>query len=256
MSKKTIDELRKSLPEVERRYIPSDDSAIELRQAEGKAPIIGMSIPFNKRSHDLGGFVEVIAPGAFARTIKNGASAKRNDIVALWNHEASWVLGRQSNRTLTLREEPHALLGEVELDADDAMHRHFARRIERRDVTGSSLGFTVTKEGQEWDMDGDQLVRTLTEVRLLDVSPVTFPAYPDSGSQKRSIVDIAAVKAGIDLTDLAELLGGASAGKVAETQRDLLAVWIAKLEAFLPAPAVPEKDWAARLQLRERLVRG
>ena len=253
--KPKVDEIRKTLPEVERRYIPSDESGIELRTTEGQSPKIGMSIPFKKRSDDLGGFVETIAPGAFARTIKNGAAAKKNDIVSLWNHDPNWVLGRQSNRTLVLGEVASAMQGEVALDGEDAMHRHFARRVERRDVTGSSFGFMVTKEGQSWDMEGDTLVRTLTDVRLLDVSPVTFPAYPDSTSQRRSLVEIAAVKAGIDVTELAELLGGANAGKVGQDQRDLLAVWIAKLEAFLPSPPPPTVDWAARLALRERLVK-
>ena len=58
-----------------------------------------MFIPFNSPSHDLGGFTEFIAPGAFKRTIQNGARAKGNgDIVGLWNHDPLWVLGRHALR--------------------------------------------------------------------------------------------------------------------------------------------------------------
>src|SRR3990172_8836299 len=116
MGKKlTLDQLRKKLPERERRYMPAAEGAsVELR-AEGDAPKIGMFVPFNSHSVDLFGFTEEIAPGAFVRSIENGARAKsrgNGDILALWNHDPLWVLGRQANKTLELRESKDGLEGE------------------------------------------------------------------------------------------------------------------------------------------------
>jgi hypothetical protein len=64
-------------------------------------------------------------------------------------------------------------------------------KVRRGDVSECSFAFTVTKEGQRWSQrqkpgtDGTKMehyyaVRTLTDVNLLDVSPVTEPAYPDT----------------------------------------------------------------------------
>lgn len=253
MSKNKIDELRKSLPERERRLIPTDDATIALRADDGPPKIV-MTLPYNRDSVQMMGFTERIAPGAFTRSIKNGRGSKRSDVVALWNHDASWVLGRQANGTLEFNDSDKSLEGVVTLDAEDAMHRHFARRVERRDVQGSSFGFETVKD--EWEYKDDEVTRTLVEVKMFDISPVTYPAYPDSAAEQRSLVDIAAVRAGVDLTELAGLLRGANAGKVSQEQRDMLAVWIAKLEGFLPPPPEPEIDWLAKLNLRERVVRG
>jgi hypothetical protein len=216
-----------------------------------------MFVPFNRRSEDLGGFTEVIAPGAFTRTLKNSKGGKRSDVVALWNHESAWVLGRQSNNTLAIQETREGLEGWVSLDAEDAMHMHFARRVERQDVRGSSFAFRRVKGGEEWTEEEDGgILCTLREVKLDDMSPVTYPAYPDSAAEKRSLVDVAAVRLGLDFPALAELLAGAEGGKVAQEAADGLRAWVTKLTAMIPAPPEPEVDWAAKLLLRERVVRG
>src|SRR5437763_16282301 len=76
--------LRKSLPERERRVIPLEVGPVELRQEGDDPPRIRMFIPFDSPSQLIFGFTERIAPGAFARTIKNGAADRRGgDIVAL-----------------------------------------------------------------------------------------------------------------------------------------------------------------------------
>ena len=231
--KMSIDDLRKALPKREERMVPHEAGAISLR-ADDDGPKIDMFVPFNRDSVEMWGFTEQIAPGAFKRTIKNSKSS-RSDIVSLWNHDPSWVLGRQSNDTLTLRETEKGLESTATLDADDTMHRHFARRVERRDVQGSSFGFETVKDAWEYKDDGS-VHRTLLEVRLFEVSPVTFPAYPDSDAGKRSVLDIACVRAGVDLGELAEVLQRAKDGKVPAEASTALRSWVTKLEAFLPAP--------------------
>lgn len=240
---------RERLPTRERRTFAGE---VSLRADDG-APRIRMTTPFNRRSHDLGGFVEVVAASAFTKTLQERGS----DVVALWNHDPNWVLGRESNRTLALVPGETALDSEATLDAEDPMHRHFARRVERRDVQGSSFGFETVRDRWEKLEDGTVL-RTLLEVRLFDVSPVTFPAYPDSDAEKRSaaVFDVASVKVGGDLTALAGALvrvenGKALAGDVAEVR-----AWMTRLDTLLPEPPrVPLSVLVRELEARARRLK-
>ena len=51
--------------------------------------------------------------------------------------------------------------------------------IRRGDVDQMSFSFEVLPDGEEWERDGEEhLLRKLRRVRLFEVSPVTFPAYP------------------------------------------------------------------------------
>lgn len=247
LSSEQIEALRSALPTRERRTFTGE---ISLRAEDG-APKIGMVTPFNRRSLDLGGFVEVVAASAFTKTLRERGS----DVVSLWNHDPSWVLGRESNRTLTMKATEAALESEVTLDGEDPMHRHFARRVERRDVQGSSFGFQTVRDRWEKMEDGTVL-RTLLEVKLFDVSPVTFPAYPDSDSEKRSAVfDVASVKAGGDLAALAAALVRSESGKVVAADVEEVRSWLARLGGLLPVEvpagvplAVRERDLENRMR--------
>ena len=53
--------------------------------------------------------------------------------------------------------------------------------MERGDITQMSFGFSVRPGGQDWAKDDNgRTIRTLKKVRLYDVSPVTYPAYPQT----------------------------------------------------------------------------
>jgi HK97 family phage prohead protease len=230
---------------------------VEYRASDDGTPRLGMFVPFNSDSLDLGGFTEQIAPGAFARTIKNGARSRGNgDIIALWNHDPLWVLGRQANDTLELRESGEGLEGLVALDATDGMHQHFAARVKRGDVQGSSFGFQTVKD--EWEHHDDGTIhRTLLEVKLFDVSPVTFPAYPASDAEARAAAirpaAVTLARAGMDLGELADVLTSAGAHtQVPQDRAAELQDWVARLQGFVPAAPVPERDWELILTLRER----
>src|SRR3990167_3081029 len=245
-----IDAIRGKLPKQERRTYQGE---ISLR-AEGDNPTIGMFVPFGRRSVELWGFVEIIEPSAFTKTLQE----RGGDIVSVWNHDPNWVLGRQSNKTLALREADDGLHGDVTRDGEDAMHKPFARRVERRDVIGTSFGFETVRDDWVTEPDGTVL-RKLVEVKLFDVSPVTFPAYPDSEAEKRSsAVDIATVKAGVDIAQLAVVLASVEDGKIPETQAEDFRGWLAQLEALVPpaAPTIPaDEELRRRLGLRQRVAR-
>src|SRR5713226_163265 len=68
-------------------------------QSQGdEMAISGYAASFNVLSQDLGGFREVVAPGAFKRSIDAGA-----DVKALFNHDASRILGRTKSGTLKVQ---------------------------------------------------------------------------------------------------------------------------------------------------------
>jgi HK97 family phage prohead protease len=156
---------------IERRYVP----ATELRavEREGGRTIAGYAALFDSLSVELMGFRERIEPGAFAQTIEAG-----DDVRALFNHDPNYVLGRTKSGTLRLREDERGLA--VEIDPPDTqVARDVVESIRRGDVDQMSFAFAVLRDS--WELDEyDQLVRTLEQVKLYDVSAVTYPAYPET----------------------------------------------------------------------------
>jgi Escherichia/Staphylococcus phage prohead protease len=115
-------------------------------------------------------FKEKIAPGAFARSLKE------HDIRALWNHNRDFPLGRTRNNTLRLVEDDKGLWGQIDLP-DTQVARDALTSVRRGDVSGASFGFEIEKGGEEWTEEDGIRIRTLTKVKLWEVSPVVFPAY-------------------------------------------------------------------------------
>ena len=166
---------------------------VELRaQDDDGRRIGGKAARFNSLSEDLYFFHEIISPGAFARTIE------RDDIRSLWNHESKYLLGRNQNGTLELSEDSEglefvAVLPETTY-ADDVL-----ALVRRGDLTQMSFGFSVIgerwperkdwPEGIDYEAAGVQTLRVLTEVKLYEVSPVTFPAYPETSVEAREYID-------------------------------------------------------------------
>lgn len=176
----------------------------EIRQLEdGSRVAYGYAARFGALSQNLGGFVERIAPGTFAKTIQEA------DIRGLFNHDANMVLGRNRSGTLRLSEDDQGLRYEIDIP-DTQVGRDVAVLLERGDVTGSSFGFrTIDDEWSETD-DGFPL-RTLKSVALRDVGPVTFPAYTDAEAGLRSLaearnLDAATVLEAAQRNDLAAVL--------------------------------------------------
>lgn len=249
-----VEAIQKALPERERRDTAEQYPGAEVELRAGKkGPQIAMWIPFNSPSEEMFGFREVIRPGAFTKTVRE------SDIVSLWNHDPLWVLGRRSNRTLTIGLSETGAEGVVQLDQNDRMHQHFARRVERRDVTGSSFGFKVVKEKWGTDPEHDEMpLRELLEVRLFDLSPVVFPAYPESDAERRSLLEVVVAKSDGPFDELAAALAAMEDGKVAVQHRDLVQDWITRLQARLPDPAIdPTLELRRRrIAMHERLVQA
>lgn len=147
-------------------------------RAEGEDLYIeGYFAVFNSSYPIIDGVEEQIAPGAFADTLGG-------DIRALINHDTSLVLGRTKSGTLTLREDNRGLWGSVRINPEDQDAVNLYRRVQRGDVDQCSFGFYIEAETREVLEDGT--VRyTITKVRLLEVSVVTFPAYEETSVSAR-----------------------------------------------------------------------
>lgn len=155
--------------------------------AEGKkaSKLSGHAALYNERTDVAGLFVEVIKPGAF-----RGALDGKDDVRALFNHNPDLVLGRTSAKTLRLGEDARGLTAEIDLP-DTTVARDLSVSVDRGDVSQMSFQFSVRQKGEEWvqekTTDGVRYwVRTLTDVELYDVSPVTFPQYEKTDVVARS----------------------------------------------------------------------
>lgn len=171
------DQEKKSM---ERRFIQTE-LRVKEPENEGDMPkIAGYAAVFNKWSETLGWFREKIAPGAFTKALKS------SDVRALWNHDPNYVLGRTSSGTLKLEERKKGLYMEV-TPPDTQWAKDLLVSIGRKDVTQQSFAFTVGTE--EWNEKKDGTTdRTILEVeQVFDVSPVTYPAYPDTSVALRSL---------------------------------------------------------------------
>lgn len=174
-----------SSQKVERRYVNEmnvEYRAVSDEEDAPKKPIIrGYAAVYGIWSDELGFFKEKIAPGAFKEVLDQ-------DTRALWNHNPDYVLGRTTNGTLKLSEDKTGLYYEVE-PPDTQWARDLLTSIDRGDVTQNSFGFIVGDD--EWRESPEEgVTRTITKVHeLLDVSPVTYPAYPDATIHARSIYE-------------------------------------------------------------------
>ncbi len=222
----------------ERRSFP-----VEMRVAgeDGRRMIVGYAAMFDVLSLPLWGFRERIRPGAFSKTIQEA------DVRALWNHDRNFVLGRTKAGTLRLHEDDRGLGMEI-FPPDTQWARDFMVSIDRGDVDQMSFSFEALQE--EWAIEDGETVRTLVEVRLFDVSPVTFPAYPQTSVQLRSVL-------GMDLGEVEGALGRLEAGYMTEADRRLLEGLVEQVEGRLtagPAEGGHLADGDQQEQVRARLA--
>lgn len=178
-----------------RREAVMPSSAREAREISGKRPEIrtasareiravadgdtvrltGRAIVFNSPSLDMGGWYEVIKPGACDAVL-----AASPDVRFLVNH-TGLPLARTTNGSLSLA----ATAGGLDFDALLAAvqaSRDLATLVERRDLDQMSYAFTVAVGGDTWTTDADGRERREIHqfAEIDEISGVTFPAYPAS----------------------------------------------------------------------------
>ena len=149
----------------------------ELRAKPESRTIFGTATVFNS-AYDMGWYEEEMDTEA----LKN---ADMNDVVALFNHDENMVLARTSSGTLKLNVTGNAM--EYEFEAPNTtLGNDLLEMVRRGDVYQSSFAFTVDKEKWE-ERTGNKPKRIITSIKkVYDVSPVTYPANPDTMVAKRS----------------------------------------------------------------------
>lgn len=153
------------------------------REENGTRILEGYFSVFGQEYQVCPGWVETIAPGAFARCVASGA-----DVKVLWNHDHNIVLGSTGNHTASLREDETGLFGSVEINTADQDAVNAYARIARGDVSGCSFGFEIARQEEWWDADGVYHTKILEVDPLYEVSPCTFPAYSGTSISARDAV--------------------------------------------------------------------
>ncbi len=165
------------MPDRTNRQMRSVASQFTTRESEEGRYIEGYFSVFNSTYELWQGATESVAPGAFSNTLGG-------DIRALIDHETRLVLGRNKAETLELREDSHGLWGRIKVNPNDQDAVNLYERVKRGDVDQCSFGFEIIKEDTEFREDGS-VHWTIREVKLYEVSVVTFPAYEDTSVSAR-----------------------------------------------------------------------
>ena len=166
-------------------FTDSDDDTIKIERRtetrDGKEVeeeyIVGYAARFGVNSLTLDDFQERIDPNAFNLVTERRGRKEPLETRALFNHDPNHVLGRFPG-TLSLSVDERGLKYKVKMPKS---RRDIVEAIERGDIRGSSFSFIIAKDGERWSVEDGVNIRTVTKVNsLLDVGPVTFPAYPEA----------------------------------------------------------------------------
>ena len=182
------------------------DDAISLRAgaAEGGTTLVGYysrsNVWYEIDSFWEGRFLERVAPGAHAKTIK----ADRDRMRVLFDHGFDPNLGNKPLGPIEVLEERdegpwyEVPLLDTDYNRDFVLPALQGRTIDGR-TFGSQLGasFRFYVDADMWDNDPGRSdhnpdgipERTITRVQVLEFGPVTFPANPAATAGVRSLTD-------------------------------------------------------------------
>lgn len=177
------------------RALSETDARVLRAAADAEPRFVGHAAVFNSRTA-IGnpftwGWYEEIAPGAFDKTLDEG------DQRFLVDHDTRMLIARVSAGDLALKVDNIGVAVDAGLDQELSYVRDLTRNLDKRRITGMSIGFYVVRD--EWteieidvEVDGKAdtataYLRKITEIRLFEVSAVTFPAYEDTDAGLRAI---------------------------------------------------------------------
>jgi hypothetical protein len=224
---------QRSAPPVERLFVSTfikGGSPIEVRSAPNgiSRTIGGYAAVFNRSSENLGGFTEKVNTSFFNKSRADGWPG----VVCRFNHQDNFLLGSTRSGTCRLGIDDVGLSYDVDLPE---CRSDVLEMTARGDLAHSSFAFQ-TYEDDWMTTEGGYPVRMLMSGRLIDVAPVTVPAYPDATVGLRSL----ARKVGAPIEDVV---------KRAECD-ELRSFFIRTDNAGKPQPKKPAKSGAqARMEI-------
>lgn len=147
-----------------------------------KRTMVGRPVVYNSESRLMGDFREIILPGAFDKTI-NDASA---DVYVLNQHRTDMPIARRAKGTLRINQDDTGINIEFDLG-----NQSYAKDLEENVASGNveKMSFGFITEKAEWHRpteDRPYYLREIHEAKLIEVSPVTFPAYEETSLATRS----------------------------------------------------------------------
>lgn len=183
---------------------------------------------------DLG--ADVIHPGAFAKTL----AERGNKVRLLWQHHTDEPLGKP----LELREDARGLFIKA-IISDTARGRDALALLRDGAIEGLSIGYDAVKGGLEYQNVDGQTVRHLREVKLYEVSIVSFPMNEQAGiialKEAEAVVD--AASAADTAPEPPETPPETKSGRVlSRASATQIRAAIAELEALLANAFPPEPD--------------
>lgn len=153
----------------ELRFIVEDD----------RPRIDGRAIVFNSLSEDLGGWREIIEPGAIEL---------EDDLRALFDHDTSMVLGRTKSGTLQARDDG-AGVSMMAYPPDTQWARDLRVSMDRGDIDQMSFRMLVLEDDWRYDADHETVLRTVKRASVSELSVVSMPAYTATSAEARSKAD-------------------------------------------------------------------
>lgn len=210
---------------IEKRQIPIDIAEFRAEQSEGGMVLEGFAALYNRWSGNLGGFKEIIRPGAFKGVLEEDVDCR-----LLVNHEPSLILSRTKNGTLELSESDKGLYFRGNI-IDTQSGRDTYAMIKSGLIDQCSFAFTVAKDGESWSEEKNLIRREITSISgLYDVSCVTYPAYSATSVSARSLMD----HVGIDIDALTALFVRKQSGGDITDARPTIDSAIAAIRSLLP----------------------
>lgn len=175
--------------------VTSTGQKFEIRSnADGSRTISGYAVTWQDLSRNLGGFKEKASKGCFAQSLKDNP-----DVMCLYGHDPNQILGRVSSGTLTIAEDSKGLRFSCKLP-NTSTANDLIELMDRGDLRNMSFGFSVPQGGDDWSDVGGEVVRTLLQVTLYEISVVGDPAYTTSSVNLRSAP--AAIRAKLKKDDI------------------------------------------------------
>jgi len=167
--------LEKFDAEVRKSSVVKEQREFRMENAEQNGNTIrGYAAVYNSDSEWMGGFYEQIETGAFDEVLND-------DVRAYFNHDENLLLGRVSSGTLRISTDKRGLFYEVDLPKTSYAN-DLVELMQRGDVNQSSFAFLIERD--RWEQRDGVTYRIIEKVsRLIDVSPVSMPAYPSATSE-------------------------------------------------------------------------
>jgi HK97 family phage prohead protease len=168
---------------IERRFLTSGGVRVTQparRAGDSIATVEGMAVVWDALSHDLGGWREKIATGAFTDVLRSAAMP----ILGLYDHEVGGLLASTAVGTMRLAEDGTGLRFALDLP-NTTLGRDVLALVERGDLAGASIGFRPDSKAMAWSKgsSGGPICTIRRVAALREVSLVALPAYPQTTAE-------------------------------------------------------------------------